>query len=922
LTPGTVAQPLATPPASEVSSGTLVTLSTATEGATIYYTLDGTEPDSTKTRYTGQITITSALTIKAIAVKEGLTNSGVLTAAYTISQGITVSLVSAIADGNVDTSEATTKITLTFDKPLSGVTPTLNDVGVIQSRGGSANGVALIKTSSTTYDYYINAKSENYAQGVLALQFGGSEGYLKTVKIENGVKQNIPVVYGPFAPYTITNIAANGDNDTVTSKLDITFDREIPWLTQSDIQLIYSGGNTFNHGTQTELTHVAGTKVYTLTLDTVRLADDGKTIKAQIKKTTGDTTMESALSAMSATLRHPQINAALKSVTANGSSTATTNELTLTFDKEIAGLTADNITLTGAAAKSGSLTHNSGTSVYTLPVTVTANGTATAAVTPPDGYTISGSPVSNIAVYYYMPLTDVNLISITDNGGGTATTTQLILTFDKEITGLTADNITLEGDAAKSGNLAHNSGTFVYTLPVTVTANGTATVTVTVPAGFTITGSPKGVTVYYCVKLTSITANGSGSTTTQLTLTFDKEITGFTTNNITLAGAAIKSGNLAHNSGTSVYTLPIITLTGGGTVTATVTVPDGLIITGSPKDVTLHYNAQSDYVEESVTTTTPPTTWMVSTIPEMASYITMNTVAYKKGVGFVIGSGTDYNKPAFAISTTGTGSWTVKEITNVQMFDSFAGKIRRLNNRFIATRGSGPKCLIISDDGINWAEVSISFGTKGFAYGNNVYLIAGQKGQAAYSTDNMETWTTVPASATGFSTNGNQGYLNAAAYGNGKFVIGGGGGETAVSTNNGQTWTHCEKTGNTSPQVIFDGGFIDSMVFFDNKFIALGGTDGGDAKSAYSTDGLTWTQGGAPGLKTNSDTSPMMAIGGGYIVAVDLQGKASYSQDGISWTSIADTGFDAMNGIKDVTYGNGRFVIVGANGRTAYCDIK
>jgi hypothetical protein len=306
----------------------------------------------------------------------------------------------------------------------------------------------------------------------------------------------------------------------------------------------------------------------------------------------------------------------------------------------------------------------------------------------------------------------------------------------------------------------------------------------------------------------------------------------------------------------------------------------------------------------------------------MAGYTTMNTVAYKEGVGFVIGSGTDYARPAFAISTTGTGSWTVNEITNVPKFDSFAGKVRCLNNRFIATRGSGPKWLIISDDAVNWTEVAISFGTKGFAYGEGIYLIAGQKGQAAYSTDNMETWKTVSASATGFNPSGNQGYLNAAAYGNGIFVIGGGSGNTAVSTDKCQTWTHCETTGTTSPQSIFDNGFIDSMIFFDGKFIAMGGMDGADAKSAYSTDGLKWYQGGDPGLKTNSDTSPMMAIGGGYIVAVDLKGNASYSRNGIDWTQIEDTGFNnLMNPIKDVAYGNGRFVIVGANGLTAYCDI-
>jgi transcription elongation GreA/GreB family factor len=81
---GAAARPSATPPSGEVTAGTTVALSTATEGAEIYYTTNGTAPDSTKTKYTAPIAITAAVTVKAIAVKDGLTNSSVLTAEYTI----------------------------------------------------------------------------------------------------------------------------------------------------------------------------------------------------------------------------------------------------------------------------------------------------------------------------------------------------------------------------------------------------------------------------------------------------------------------------------------------------------------------------------------------------------------------------------------------------------------------------------------------------------------------------------------------------------------------------------------------------------------------------------------------------------------------------------------------------------------------
>lgn len=80
-----VATPVADPGAGVVERGAEVELTCSTAGATIYYTDDGTEPTAESgTEYTAKIAITDAVTIKAIAVKEGMTDSEVLTAAYTM----------------------------------------------------------------------------------------------------------------------------------------------------------------------------------------------------------------------------------------------------------------------------------------------------------------------------------------------------------------------------------------------------------------------------------------------------------------------------------------------------------------------------------------------------------------------------------------------------------------------------------------------------------------------------------------------------------------------------------------------------------------------------------------------------------------------------------------------------------------------
>lgn len=83
-TPETVATPVATPAAGEVAADTEVALTCETEDAEIFYTVDGTDPSAESTKYAESIVVSEAVTIKAIAIKGGMTNSEVLEAAYTI----------------------------------------------------------------------------------------------------------------------------------------------------------------------------------------------------------------------------------------------------------------------------------------------------------------------------------------------------------------------------------------------------------------------------------------------------------------------------------------------------------------------------------------------------------------------------------------------------------------------------------------------------------------------------------------------------------------------------------------------------------------------------------------------------------------------------------------------------------------------
>ncbi|MDQ0920784.1 chitobiase/beta-hexosaminidase C-terminal domain-containing protein [Paenibacillus sp. V4I5] len=68
----------------ELVSGTSVTLSTYTEGARIYYSMDGSAPSPSSQKYKGPISITKPVTLRAIAVKGGMNESEELVQNYSV----------------------------------------------------------------------------------------------------------------------------------------------------------------------------------------------------------------------------------------------------------------------------------------------------------------------------------------------------------------------------------------------------------------------------------------------------------------------------------------------------------------------------------------------------------------------------------------------------------------------------------------------------------------------------------------------------------------------------------------------------------------------------------------------------------------------------------------------------------------------
>lgn len=126
---GTVMETVATPVFNPVSgtalnAGDEITITCATEGATIYIAFDNETPTTASQVYDGALVFSENVKINAIAVKEGMLDSDVATASYTLKlAGEQTATFDFGDDGNILTLQSDN----TFAAPESGKGVSIND---------------------------------------------------------------------------------------------------------------------------------------------------------------------------------------------------------------------------------------------------------------------------------------------------------------------------------------------------------------------------------------------------------------------------------------------------------------------------------------------------------------------------------------------------------------------------------------------------------------------------------------------------------------------------------------------------------------------------------------------------------------------------------------------------------------------------
>ena len=242
----TVATPAFSVESGAVNSGKEVTISCTTEGAKIYYTTDGTEPTASSTEYTAAISVTSPMTLKAIAVKSGMNDSAVASASYLVipTKATCVPGDFVLKDGTMLPKDITltdtqkSNVAAVIVRAAADGKPALG-VGIVHN----SNGLAWCKDSATGYSTNITALKGGYTTDYT----DGSDGWERLKKACSDAENN-PENY-PAWNYSLTYAETNGLTGDLATGWYLPTVAELYTICQNktavDASLSKAGGSQF-----------------------------------------------------------------------------------------------------------------------------------------------------------------------------------------------------------------------------------------------------------------------------------------------------------------------------------------------------------------------------------------------------------------------------------------------------------------------------------------------------------------------------------------------------------------------------------------------------------------------------------------------------------------------------------------------------
>jgi hypothetical protein len=290
VVPPAVATPAATPPGRNFITPLSVTLATATAGADIFYTTDGTDPASSETgatkKYAGAIAISATTTLKAIGIKSDLLPSAIMTEKYVFTPPVAVKQAyyqDRNGDGMIET------VVLGFEKDLPATPDKLGfaitDVwGKSEERTAAKGEIAFAPGSKSTV---VVTLAKPFAFGITSVANRDASGKMFA-------QDNIPLLDATFPvddsvpPVIIKATVQEPDSANPQKRIFVTLSEgvEIPYSSQTALVWKHEGAEQSSDKVKVALIEKSGDRSYTVHIDTasavypikgdsVALANDG-----------------------------------------------------------------------------------------------------------------------------------------------------------------------------------------------------------------------------------------------------------------------------------------------------------------------------------------------------------------------------------------------------------------------------------------------------------------------------------------------------------------------------------------------------------------------------------------------------------------------------------------------------------------------
>ena len=299
-------------------------------------------------------------------------------------------------------------------------------------------------------------------------------------------------------------------------------------------------------------------------------------------------------------------------------------DVKIRFTESVLGFTASDLSLSGTATATASLTEwviteentnyiaNNATT-YIAIITPTTSGTvilniaANVATDAANNPNTAATP-QTVTVDVDRPTVTIGVPSETQTGAFDAT-----LTFSETVSGFDQSDVSLTGSAANITAWRANSDNTVYTATITPTASGTLTINVAANVATDAANNPNTAATSQTVVVSLDTdapsvsisvPSGVQNSAFDATITFSEVVSGFVQSELFLTGTATASITAWHTTDTTVYTATI-TPTTSGTVTLNVAANVATDAANNPNTAAISQTASVDVDAPSVSITVP-----------------------------------------------------------------------------------------------------------------------------------------------------------------------------------------------------------------------------------------------------------------------------------------------------------------------------